>query len=168
MFISCDPRVVSVRASKILICFIICASCLYQMCLVHLLRRLVTVLMSNSVPNSSKFLYHMKSQNTYFFTMRGPVFVEARQHCEELNDIVIALAHYTFDRSRKLTSRKKSPISPPRKSKKSNVTIDLLSLGIYAPGTLFLLPDPKFCWQFESALRSRFRSRSGELRGSAF
>ena len=44
--------------------------------------------------------------------------------------------------------------------KNSNLTIDLLSLGIYD------LPTPNFCGEFESELRSGFRDRNGELKGS--
>ena len=47
-----------------------------------------------------------------------------------------------------------------------NITIDLLSLSIYAQGPKFCPIDPTFCRQFESELRSGFRPRNGELKGS--
>ena len=47
-----------------------------------------------------------------------------------------------------------------------NLTIDLLSLGIYAPRPQTLTYRPKFCGEFESELRSGFRARNGELKGS--
>ena len=48
-----------------------------------------------------------------------------------------------------------------------NLTFDLLSLGIYALGPpSFDLPTPNFVGEFESELRSGFRARNGELKGS--
>ena len=54
-----------------------------------------------------------------------------------------------------LTSQKQNPISPFAIFKKnnSNLTIDLLSLGVYAPGVKFWPTDPKFCGKFESELK---------------
>ena len=46
-------------------------------------------------------------------------------------------------RNHAVDKSKKNPISQPRKSKKSNLTIDLLSLGIYAPGPQVLTYRPQ-------------------------
>ena len=48
-----------------------------------------------------------------------------------------------------------------------NLTTDLLSQGVCALDHN-LLTDPEFCGEFESILPSGFRSRNGELEGSAF
>ena len=50
--------------------------------------------------------------------------------------------------------------------KNNNLTIDLLSPVIYAPGPKAFTSDPKFCEKFESELRSGFRVRNGEVKGS--
>ena len=51
---------------------------------------------------------------------------------------------------------KKMQISPfaVLKKKHVNLTIDLSSLGLYAPGPHVLTCRPKFCAMFESELRS--------------
>ena len=66
---------------------------------------------------------------------------------------------WTVDNAKKI-------ISPPRKSKKNILTIDLLSLDIYAPRPQVLTYRPQILREFESELRSGFRVRNGELKGS--
>ena len=63
-----------------------------------------------------------------------------------------------------MTSQTKSLSRKPKKN--ANLTIDLLSLGVYAPGPQVLPTDPKFCGKFESELHSGLRARNRELKGS--
>ena len=61
---------------------------------------------------------------------------------------------------------KNNLISPIAIFKKTKLTIDPLSLGIYAPGPQVSTYRPEFSGRLASELRSGPRARNGELKGS--